>query len=228
VVGVAEDRRARRRVVAADALEHARPVVQAVREDVDLRVLPRDELAVHPDELGLLHGPLLVQVGEHGGGRPRRCSPARRGHGCAGRRPAPDRRPTLPPGPRPPCPARGAAGAPRRGPSPAGWPIPSRRCPGAEPWTGSNTPGRPPPERRAGQHPDRARDHGRDVAEDVAEHVLGDDHVEVRRVGHELHRGVVDEQVVERDLGEVGGVDAVDRRAPQARGLRGRWPCPRW
>ena len=55
VVGVAEDRRADLGVVAADALEDAGAVVQAVREYVDLRVLPGDELAVHPDEVRLLH-----------------------------------------------------------------------------------------------------------------------------------------------------------------------------
>ena len=55
MVGQAEDRRALRRVVAADALEYAGAVVEPVRGDVDLRVRPVDELAVHPDLLGLLH-----------------------------------------------------------------------------------------------------------------------------------------------------------------------------
>ena len=55
VVGVAEDRRADLGVVAADALEDAGAVVQAVREYVDLGVLPCDELAVHPDEVRWLH-----------------------------------------------------------------------------------------------------------------------------------------------------------------------------
>ena len=55
VIAEAEHRRALRRVVAADALEDARAVVQAVDADVDLRVGPVDELAVHPDLLGLLH-----------------------------------------------------------------------------------------------------------------------------------------------------------------------------
>ena len=39
-------------LVRADALEHAGAVVQRVREDVDLGVVPRNELAVHPDLLG--------------------------------------------------------------------------------------------------------------------------------------------------------------------------------
>ena len=37
------------------ALEHARPVVECVREYVHLCVLPCDELAVHPDEVRGLH-----------------------------------------------------------------------------------------------------------------------------------------------------------------------------
>ena len=60
VVGVAEHRRRaggiQVRLVAAHALEHARAVVQAVRQDVDLGVLPGDEFSVHPDEVGGLHG----------------------------------------------------------------------------------------------------------------------------------------------------------------------------
>ena len=39
-------------LVGADALEHAHAVVQGVGEDVDLGVVPGDELAVHPDLLG--------------------------------------------------------------------------------------------------------------------------------------------------------------------------------
>jgi hypothetical protein len=59
VLAEAEDRRPLRRVVAADALEDARAVVEPVDADVDLRVGPVDELAVHPDLLGLLHRALL-------------------------------------------------------------------------------------------------------------------------------------------------------------------------
>ena len=43
------------RVVAADPFEDASAVVKSVHADVDLRVGPVDELAVHPDLLGLLH-----------------------------------------------------------------------------------------------------------------------------------------------------------------------------
>jgi hypothetical protein len=52
---VAEDGGPDLGVVAADALEDAGAVVQAVREYVDLRVLPGDELPVQPDEVRLLH-----------------------------------------------------------------------------------------------------------------------------------------------------------------------------
>src|SRR3954447_15153814 len=52
----AEDRRPPRGVVATDAFEDSRPVVQAVHADVDPCIGPVDELAVHPDLLGLLHG----------------------------------------------------------------------------------------------------------------------------------------------------------------------------
>ena len=46
-------------LVAADAFEDAGPVVEAVRADVDLRVVPVHQLAVHPDLLGGLHRWLL-------------------------------------------------------------------------------------------------------------------------------------------------------------------------
>ncbi len=55
VVEVAEDAGAARRLVRADALEHTGAVVQAVREYVNLGVLPGDELPVVPDEVRLLH-----------------------------------------------------------------------------------------------------------------------------------------------------------------------------
>ena len=55
-------------LIAADALEDGRAVVQAVREDVDLRVLPGDELAVVPDELRFDHCARFpsLEVREHG------------------------------------------------------------------------------------------------------------------------------------------------------------------
>ena len=59
MLAVAEDRRAELGVVAALTLEHARAVVQAVGQHVNLRVLPRDEFPVHPDEVRFVHAPLL-------------------------------------------------------------------------------------------------------------------------------------------------------------------------
>ena len=55
MVAEPEDRRPLRRVVAADAFEDARPVVEAVRADMDARVVPVDEVTVHPDLRGRLH-----------------------------------------------------------------------------------------------------------------------------------------------------------------------------
>src|SRR5689334_16745043 len=56
VVAVAEDRRAAIGLVGANPLEHTGAVMEAVGEDVDLGVVPRDQLAIHPDPLRLLHG----------------------------------------------------------------------------------------------------------------------------------------------------------------------------
>ena len=56
VVRQAEDRRPLGGVVGANAFEDARPVVEGVREDVDVGVLPRHEASVAPDLLGRLHG----------------------------------------------------------------------------------------------------------------------------------------------------------------------------
>ena len=61
VVCEPEDRRALRRLVAADALEDAGAVVEAVHADVHLGVGPVDELAVHPDLVGLVHQALRVR-----------------------------------------------------------------------------------------------------------------------------------------------------------------------
>ena len=55
MIVVAEDRRSRRRLVGALALEHAGAVVQAVRQYVDLGVLPGNEFSVVPDEVRLFH-----------------------------------------------------------------------------------------------------------------------------------------------------------------------------
>src|SRR5207244_170849 len=51
VVGEAEHRRPALGLVRADALEYPGAVMECVREDVDLGLVPRHEGAVHPDEL---------------------------------------------------------------------------------------------------------------------------------------------------------------------------------
>src|SRR5947199_8901463 len=90
VVVVAEDRRAELGVVGADALEDAGAVVEAVREYVDLGVLPGDEVSVHPDEVGLVHVNLLGAVRARPGW-PRPSWPPRPGPGCEDRQRARDR-----------------------------------------------------------------------------------------------------------------------------------------
>jgi hypothetical protein len=52
---MAKDRGTRGGLVRALALEYAGAVVQAVRQYVNLRVLPGNELSVLPDEVDLLH-----------------------------------------------------------------------------------------------------------------------------------------------------------------------------
>ncbi len=94
VVCVAEDRRPVRRVVAALALEHARPVVEPVRQYVDLRVLPGDKLSVVPDEVHCFHDPLLRGV-VRPPWSPLLWSQNPQGPPCAGHPPALDRRPIL-------------------------------------------------------------------------------------------------------------------------------------
>ena len=65
---------------------------------------------------------------------------------------------------------------------------------------------------------DAARDRRRQVREDVAEQVVGDDHVEPRRVGDQEDRRRVHVQVVDRHVGELG-VHGLDRAAPQVAGV---------
>ncbi len=49
VLAQAEDRRALRRLVAANTLEHTRPVTDHMRKYVDFRIVPRQPFAVVPD-----------------------------------------------------------------------------------------------------------------------------------------------------------------------------------
>jgi MFS family permease len=69
-------------------------------------------------------------------------------------------------------------------------------------------------EARARQHSQRTAQRRRFVAQNVAEHVFAEQHVELRGLEHELHRAVVHEHVVERDVGIIFA-DARDDFAPE-------------
>ena len=95
---------------------------------------------------------------------------------------------------------------------------------GAEPCTGSNSPGTSPPGRRLAlaRHAHAALQRRAEVGEDVAEEIRGDDHVE--RVGpqHHARRERVDEDVLVADVGiarsHLGG-DLVPEHVAVARGV---------
>ncbi len=96
-------------------------------------------------------------------------------------------------------------------------------CPamsGAEPCTGSNIEGVVRsglmlPRRREA---DAAGDGAGEVGDDVAEEVVGDDHVEARRVGGQEDRRRVDVEVVDGHVGELRR-DRVDDPRPQRAGV---------
>ena len=214
MVLVAEDRGAARGLVGADALEDAGAVVERVRQYVDLCVLPGDEFAVHPDEVRLVHvsssrtarvASAVVAV------PPRSRGPQTSLQGPIHGRFYPRR--VVRPGESVPEQHRRREDHRERVGDPLAGDVGRRAVDGLED-AGSVC-------ARAGarQQPDRAGEHRRLVAEDVAEHVLGEDHVEVARGGDELHRGVVDEQVLELDVRELLAVDAHDDLAPQPAGL---------
>jgi hypothetical protein len=100
---------------------------------------------------------------------------------------------------------------------PSGFAIPLPAMSGAEPWIGSYS-ACPVAQRCAGEEPQRARQHRRFVGQDVAEHVLGDDHVEGLRGGHEAHRARIDELVLDADARRLGRYLVRDL-SPEARRL---------
>ena len=151
MLGVAEHRRAELGVVAAHAVEHAGAVVQAVREDVDLGVLPGDEFSIHPDELGGLHVHQLLIRGFRALPRsPAPCPPRHRDRACAAPLRAHLQRPILQPPPRFPSRVHGGASSPPTGTSPADWRHPARRCPERSRGPARTGPGRRLPARRWG------------------------------------------------------------------------------
>ena len=74
-------------------------------------------------------------------------------------------------------------------------------------------------EGRRRREADSAGGDRRDVGEDVAEGVLGEQDVEPGGIADELHRRIVDEHVVERDVGVVDG-HGVDDLPPERRRLQ--------
>ncbi len=65
---------------------------------------------------------------------------------------------------------------------------------------------------------DAAADRSRQVGEDVAEQVVGDDHIESSRVGHQEDGRRIHVQVADVDVRELGG-DTVDGALPEAAGV---------
>src|SRR5215475_15752577 len=128
MVLMAEDRLTAFGVVGADALEDTRAVVKGVREYVYLRVLPGDELAVHPNEVRGVHvfPPFRGAIGRPSW-RPR-CWRRRRGPGSEGRSRGPCRWPILSRPPPLPYRVRSGASSPPSRTSPADWPCRCPRC----------------------------------------------------------------------------------------------------
>src|SRR5579864_223899 len=148
MIAVAEDPRAMPRVVGPFALEDAGAVVQAVGQDVDLGLIPGDDLSVVPDQLHLFHARLLKDaVGPPGWPQRYRLDPP--DLMCAAPRPARYRRPILPPPPGPPARTRGAASERPRGSWPADWPPRCRRYRALNRGQVRTRPGRHPPATRS-------------------------------------------------------------------------------
>ena len=123
---------------------------------------------------------------------------------------------------------RGAASSPPRGTWRAGWRCPVPAMSGAEPWTGSNRPGRRgSPSEALGQHAERAGEHRRLVAEDVAEHVLGERSRRSRRGRETSCIAALSTSMWSSSTSGYSSASHAARR-PRARGARSRArsPCP--
>ena len=165
---VAEDRRPALRLVAADPLEDAAAVVEAVAEDV---VFASSQATNSPFiqmnsafSIGREVCPISRGVRERlqastrfGTPSSPRCHLARAVAGEVGGAQAAararSRRPPRPGRRRPRGRARGGASSPPRGRSRAGWRCPVPAMSGAEPWTGSNRPGPSAPRLAEGSIP---------------------------------------------------------------------------
>ncbi len=208
VLGVAEHRRAELGVVAAHALEDAGAVVQAVRQDVDLGVLPGDEFSVHPDEVGGLHVHLAPIRGCRAlPGSPARCLPRRPDRRCAGPRRvrASTADSTAAASLSKPRPWRSIIAAERNIASGLATPLPGDVGRGAV--HGLEQPGSPSaPSEALGSIPIEP------VSIAASSERMSPNMFSVRitskcaRRGDELHRRVVDEHVLELDVGELARV----------------------
>ena len=107
----------------------------------------------------------------------------------------------------------------------SGLALPCPAMSGAEPWMART--GRDCPCRGGGrQHTDGTGDDGSFVGEDVTEEVAGHDDVELRRIAHQLHGGIVH---IEMGQFHIEGIPCPLRSSLRAkRGTRqARWPYPR-
>lgn len=73
--------------------------------------------------------------------------------------------------------------------------------------------------RSGGQHTERAGEHGGDVGEHVAEEVVGDDHVELLGLAHQLHAAGIRQHMFQLNILELGGVGFGDHLVPQNAGF---------
>jgi hypothetical protein len=73
-----------------------------------------------------------------------------------------------------------------------------------ERWTA--TVGTDRPKRGRRQHAQRSRRHRRRIRQDVAKHVVGERHVELRGLAHQLHGAIIHQHVAELDVLELGVV----------------------
>ena len=72
------------------------------------------------------------------------------------------------------------------------------------------------PDTRRRQHTDRTGQHRRFIAQNVSEHVVAQQHVELSRVPHQLHRGIIHVDMSQFDI-RIGRMDIDHHLAPQAR-----------
>ncbi|MOA30697.1 hypothetical protein D3C78_1518030 [compost metagenome] len=70
-------------------------------------------------------------------------------------------------------------------------------------------------ERGGRQHTERAGEHGGDVGEHVAKEIVGDDHVELLGLAHQLHAAGIGQHMFQLNVLELGGMGFGDHLVPQ-------------